>query len=121
MTTNEIVAVAEDNGWAVSMPKGTEGNCVLFSKYSPAGQDFNVCIHPYEDTEDLLRRIKEYHDNFDVDYETYIWLDDEGHGKNGAPYHMRDVLDDMEACKKMIYELYNKLSVYEKERFDKNL
>ena len=28
-----------------------------------------------------------------------------GHGKNGAPYHMRDVLDDMEAVEDMIGEL----------------
>ncbi len=109
MTTNEIVAVAEDNGWTVSIVKESEG--LLFSKYSPAGQDFNVCVYPYKDTEDLLCQLKEYHDNFDVDYQTYIWLDDEGHGKNGAPYHMRDILDDMEACKKMVYELYNKLNI----------
>lgn len=32
-------------------------------------------------------------------------LDDNGHGRNGAPYRMRDVLEDMEAAEKMIEEL----------------
>ena len=59
--------------------------------------------------EELLERIKEYHDNFDIDYETYIWLDSDGHGKMGAPYHIKDLVEDMEACLHMILELYNLL------------
>lgn len=30
-----------------------------------------------------------------MSYETYIWLDDTGHGRNGAPYDMIDVYNDM--------------------------
>ena len=37
--------------------------------------------------------------------EAYIWLDDSGHGKNGAPHDMKDVYEDMEACKSMLGEL----------------
>jgi len=37
--------------------------------------------------------------------EAYLWLDSNGHGKNGAPYRMRDVLDDMEEAEKMIETL----------------
>ena len=48
---------------------------------------------------------EDYYNAFDADEETYLWLDDNGHGKNGAPYHMRDVLDDMEAVEDMIGEL----------------
>ena len=39
-------------------------------------------------------------------YETYLWLDSDGHGKNGAPYDMKDLYEDMEACREIIYELY---------------
>ena len=34
-----------------------------------------------------------------------LWLDSDGHGKNGAPYHMRDLLEDMEACETMLEDL----------------
>lgn len=35
-----------------------------------------------------------------------MWLDSDGHGINGAPYDMKDVYEDMEACQNMILELY---------------
>ena len=53
----------------------------------------------------LIENIEEYYEGFDVDYETYIWLDQFGHGRNGAPYRVRAVLEDMEATEKMIEEL----------------
>lgn len=53
----------------------------------------------------LIENIDRYYENFDVDYETYIWLDQWGHGKNGAPYRLRSVLEDAEATEKMIGEL----------------
>lgn len=40
-----------------------------------------------------------------MDSEAYLWLDDNGHGKNGAPYRMKDVLADMEAAEKYIESL----------------
>ena len=30
--------------------------------------------------------------NYDPDYETYLWKSSDGHGINGAPYHIRDIL-----------------------------
>ena len=52
-----------------------------------------------------IGNIKEYYDNFDVDEEAYLWLDETGHGKNGAPYRMKDVVEDMEEAEKMIDRL----------------
>lgn len=82
------------------------GKGLLFSKYSPAGQDFSISIEPFESAEELINSIHQRYVEFDADSETYLWLDNDGHGKNGAPYRMRDVLEDMEACKKMIYDLF---------------
>ena len=36
----------------------------------------------------------------------YLWLDNTGHGKNGAPLDMRDVIADMEECEDAIYQLF---------------
>lgn len=46
---------------------------------------------------------------YDVSYETYLWLDDEGHGSNGAPYDMKDVYEDMEWWKDSLENLANTL------------
>lgn len=109
MEIEKIIKIAESDSWTVTEQTFNNGKGLLFSKYSPAGQDFNIPIEPSSSFEELLEHIKEYYDNFDVDYETYIWLDNDGHGKNGAPYRMRDVLEDMEECHRMILELYNLL------------
>lgn len=84
-----------------------EGNGVYnFGKYSSAGQDFNFSIDIGENQEEFANNILDYYNNFDVSEETYLWLDGSGHGRDGAPYDMKDVYEDMEECKGFIYELY---------------
>ena len=43
---------------------------------------------------DCVRWMDNEIESFDESYATYIWLDEFGHGKNGAPYEMCDVLAD---------------------------
>lgn len=81
----------------------------LLSKFSPIGQDFNINIEG-KTVEQLVDDLKQTYDDFDVSYETYLWLDNTGHGANGAPYEMEDVLNDMKDCEQMILDLYNELS-----------
>lgn len=77
-----------------------------FSKFTPAGQDFSFSVAMKgKDLNTLITDMEEYYESFDVDEETYLWLDSRGHGKNGAPYRMRDVLEDMEAAEKMVENL----------------
>lgn len=102
----KLIEKIENLGWSVNIEDDT---MVSLGKYSPMGQDFNISIDTENDVDCFIENIYKYYDNFDVSYETYLWLDNEGHGKNGAPYDMRDVYNDMEACKNNIYELYQKL------------
>ena len=74
---------------------------------------------PNEDDEDTFYEnvadaIYQYWDDFDVCYETYLWLGDTGHGKNGAPYDMKDLYEDMQACEDMIHNLWLALTGNEK-------
>lgn len=98
---DEVVRVAEELGWTVDLEME---NSVTFSQYSPAGQDFSFSIN-FDDIEDLINEVEQYYENYDASYEAYLWLDETGHGKNGAPYEMIDVYNDMEACKDMVWEL----------------
>ena len=50
----------------------------------------------------LIEHLEDYYEDFDANYETYIWLDQWGHGKNGAPYSLRAVLEDSESIEKMV-------------------
>ena len=75
-----------------------------YSKYSSAGQDFSLVFDVSPDMSDFEISFLIALDNFDVSEQTYIWLDESGHGKNGAPYEMKDVLGDMEECQKKAQE-----------------
>lgn len=78
----------------------------LFRRYSPAGQDFNFTINTENSIEEFAVNVLNYYEDFDISSETYIWLDSNGHGTNGAPHDMKDVYEDMETCVEYIYELY---------------
>ena len=55
--------------------------------------------------------VKEYYEGFAPDYEAYLWIGDDGHGRNGAPYHIKDIVSDMEEAEEQIYELLQALEV----------
>lgn len=96
----ELITTAKNNGWSIDVDK----NEYTFSQFSPAGQDFSFSVTG-ETREELLDEIKKYNDGFDCSEEAYLWLDNSGHGKNGAPYDMKDVYDDMAACSEMVLNL----------------
>lgn len=85
-------------GWGVRV----DGNFITVGKYSPAGMDysFDVDITDFEKEDSILtaaelfvEAIHSVIDDFDPSYEAYLWLDNTGHGRNGAPYNMRDLYD----------------------------
>lgn len=109
---DRIVEISEENGWKVDVESNDGDNFSYeFSKYSPAGQDFSFEAEmKNNNVYALLNDIKDYYDCYDCSYQAYLWLDNTGHGINGAPYNMKDVYEDMEACEKMIFELWESLS-----------
>lgn len=103
-----VVRCGEAEGWHISTDAQQQKGIVVFefSKFTPAGQDFSFSATMKGNSLDtLIDDMEEYYESFDVDKETYLWLDNDGHGKNGAPYRMKDVLEDMEAAEQMIDSL----------------
>jgi len=105
MKKNEIKKIKDvlkNSDWDIDIQSGY----ITFNTFSPCGQDLTIEI----DTEDLnLQKLNDEmndrYNNYDVSYETYLWLDSDGHGRNGAPYDMKDLYEDMEECHKKINEL----------------
>lgn len=104
-----IEEIANDNDWSVNMYASTTDGTeyIEFESYTDAGQDLIVTVDVYDDVDMLgvSAKIYEYAENFDPDYEASLWIGEDGHGINGAPYHMGDVLEDMVSAKQMIYDL----------------
>lgn len=108
----KVIEIAEENGFSVNVYNNREDKeeyYFEFGKYSNCGRDFTFSIffNTLDDISDIADKIYEYYENFDVSYETYIWLDNFGQGMNGAPDDMLDVYNDTKQCKGFIEELYN--------------
>ena len=62
------------------------------------------------DTGNLISEIEDYYEGFNPDYEVQ-WIGSDGHGRNGAPYHIKDIVSDMEDAEAMIKTLYETLKI----------
>lgn len=109
---NRMLKKAEELGWKVDRE---QDSIYYFQKFSPAGQDFYFSVDTENNPDLFLSNLLSVYENFDVSYETYLWLDNTGHGRSGAPYDMKDAYEDMEACEEMIYSLWSKLSLFYSE------
>lgn len=85
---------------------------VNFQFYSPRSRDFSFDVevvpkdNMFETFAYMANEVCNYIESFDISYETYIWLDNTGHGKNGAPYELSDVLNDTLWCNKKLLSIY---------------
>lgn len=108
----KIISAANRKGWNVSTDEREKGAIQFeFSQFTPAGQDFNFSATMTDGNPAILiEEVKRYYESFDVDEEAYLWIGPDGHGQNGAPYHIKDIVSDMEAAEEMVYQLYEALN-----------
>ena len=106
----EITEIAESLNFNITISEDEDVN-ISFAKTSSYGQDFNFEISVDKDASmiEIWKGLQSYQNNFDVSEEAYLWLDESGHGKNGAPFEMIDVYKDMEECKGFVTELADKV------------
>lgn len=102
MNEKKFIRIAEKLGWSVSKDKYT----LELSQYTSYGQDFSFSINR---NDDYVKQVYDYYESYDPDEEALLWVDDSGHGKNGAPYRLKDIITDMEEVEAMLVELYDTL------------
>lgn len=104
---NDIENKLKGTGWGVDMSFQDDDVFFDFSMYSSIGQDFHCTVHVSadDDISDLVDRLIDYYDDFDPDEEASMWIDETGHGRNGAPYRISDIVKDMEECQEEVDNL----------------
>lgn len=102
---NKVVKATEALGWSVDV----DDTLLSLNRHSPAGQDFWVELHAGNIAQ-LAKELDDRYEGYDPSEEAYLWLDDSGHGVNGAPYDMGDVYADTVWCKKALGELAEAIS-----------
>ena len=121
---NDFLKLAEELDWSYNVddtPNERGEVCVELEKYSPQDQDFIVSIWFETDNEcDFADKLEEYWRGFDPSEEAINWIGPDGHGTNGAPYDLQDIINDMVDCKEMLRELVVKFHnhAYPSKKFD---
>lgn len=117
---NDIENKLENTDWGVDMSFQDDDVFFDFSIYSSIGQDFHCTVHVSvdDDISDLVDRLIDYYDDFDPDEEASMWVDETGHGENGAPYRISDIVKDMEECQEEVYNLIQILKEIPVKEYD---
>ena len=121
---NDFLKLAEDLDWSYNVddtPNERGEVCVELEKNSPQDQDFIVTIWFETNNEcDFADKLEEYWRDFDPSEEAINWVGPDGHGTNGAPYDLQDIINDMVDCKEMLRELVVKYhnQAYPDKKFD---
>lgn len=114
-----IERVANDNNWSAHISDRygePDSKDVEFQTSTRYGQDLVVSvIITNDDPYTLIDDLNSYYVGYDPDYEASLWIGDDGHGKNGAPYHITDIVEDMNDAEEKIGDL---LVALRKEFYD---
>ena len=113
-TIEQLLDRAENLGWSID----EYDNDIEFQIYSPEGQDFVMTIEKTHDIDIFLTNIYEYYDCYDPSERAIAWTDKSGHGINGAPHDLEDIIDDMKWCKNAILELWRELKNYKENNIE---
>jgi len=100
LTWKDVEDKLEDLDFSIT-GRNTDGKDYSFEieKYYDNSDQIFTLIGKKDEPASVVNALREVHDNFDIDYETSIWIGEDGHGKNGAPYHISDILETMKDVK----------------------
>lgn len=115
---DRFIEKAEELGWSVDLESqenrmtGETETYAEFSQYSPAGEDYSF-VEFYEDVSDLVDKVREAAEDFDVDEHIEMWIEARKNGVGGVP-STRELVHDAEEIKQMMENLASGIiDVYE--------
>lgn len=109
---DQVTTIAENDDWSVYNHDDEYNTIDLYiSKRSSMDQDFGFYIEcKTAEADELIKAIEDYHDSYDPDEEAALWVGPDGHGCNGAPYNLSDLIEDMQECKSNVKKLVDLLN-----------
>lgn len=111
LTWEDVEDKLKQLGWEL---QGNQSNGNVYqieiSRFSPAGQDCTFMLQCEKDNPaSVSAAFEDLYGNYDVDYETSLWIGPDGHGKDGAPHHIIDIVKDMESMEKSLKDSSDKM------------
>lgn len=101
------IEIAENLDWSIEV----KDNYCTLETYTPYGQDAYFEFDFDGTVEDFVEQIGELYGKYDVSEEVRLWTDASGHGRNGAPYELEDIIAGMKYIENALKELFDALVV----------
>lgn len=102
-------AIHSNSDWEVVFSLENSSVTATFVPLFSLTRDYSLEIEDVRGFEDLCTKVQESYEGFDPDYETFLWIGPNGHGSNGAPYRIRDILDEQELIESKLSDLSRSL------------
>lgn len=102
---SNLLKKAEDLDWAVVQE---DADSVFLRKFSPAGEDFGICVS----TADIVSDVRQQILDFDTEDHVSILLQASRNGLEGVP-DLKTLTEDADAIEEMLRELANELETVE--------
>ena len=80
------------------------GDCIELDFYTPEGGEECPSFDAANDS-GFAYSLSRYAEYYDPDEEATYWIGEDGHGKNGAPYRISDIIKDKEWVEKFLLRL----------------
>lgn len=105
-----LFAAAEKLGWACTPEHFANGDMIMFSQHSPAGEDFFIEVSP----DNIVEEVRQAAYDFDTEEHIEMWVEAKRHGMSGVP-SIRDLVDDADEIQDMLDKLADALTEAEYE------
>ena len=108
LTIQRLKKIFQETSWTVKSDEiehftdGTE--YINIENWSPAGEALPEYIKINDTEDDLVEQLRKLYEDFDPDEHAEMWVDHRG--KNGVPSSIRELVEDADAIKAMLYRLY---------------
>lgn len=106
-----LIDKATELGWMVSV----EDNCWEFNKYSPAGEDFWICLCD----KDVVKELLNYYEGFDTEDHVMMLMNAKKNGFSGVP-SLKVLVADADDIECMIEALYDALHEVEEKYYEED-
>lgn len=109
---DKIIEIVEKKDFVINETE-KQGNdfYVELGQFTPCGEDWWETIWFDGTDEGFIKAVRERYNNFDVDEEVEIWV--ENRGKNGVPSSIKALIEDAEWKESMLDELADELEELE--------
>lgn len=88
-----ISDVGEKLGWQVSFTEEKKNLTIVEFEKDVLGMDYVFSVLASDnDPEYFMQDMQDHFEGFDFEEEASKWIGPDGHGVNGAPYHISDIL-----------------------------